>query len=168
MTEERPELHRRQPKSNYVGLALVAALVIGLFAAPIYAVVKSRSAPENSHPAMGPAMGDVGGSPVDLATLQPSLVKLYRGAKSHDSHFKGIPCFCGCQEGRLEHRNLFDCFVLKDGRGWESHATGCDVCQGEAEMALDLLARGSPPSEVKARIIDEFSTPQEIRDLQEG
>lgn len=170
MTEERPKVHHpnRRPPSGHIGPALVAVLVIGLFSAPVYAVLQSRSTHESSHSAMEPSMGNVGGTPVDLATLQPSLVKLYRGAKSHDSHFKTIPCFCGCQEGRLEHRNLFDCFVLEDGRGWESHATGCGVCQGEAEMALDLLARGSPPNEVKAQVIDEYGIPQEIRELQEG
>lgn len=166
MTEELPQAERprSRPASDHIGIALAAALVIALFSAPIFAVVKSRS----SHDDPRMTMGNIGGSPVDLETLQPSLAKLYRGARSHAAHFEEIPCFCGCQEGRLEHRNLFDCFVLKDGRGWESHATGCDVCQGEAEMALTFLARGSPVADVKTRIINEYGTPQEIRDLQEG
>lgn len=138
-------------------------VVAGLFGAPIYAMVESRS----NHRQPRTTMGDVGGTPVEIASLPPSLAKLYRGAKSHRPHFESIPCFCGCQEGRLEHRNLLDCYVLGNGRGWESHAVGCEVCQGEAETALDLLARGRPVAEVKARIVDEYGVPQEIRDLQE-
>lgn len=166
MTEEPAQAHhpRRRSPSDYVGLALVSALAIALFSAPIYAVIKSRA----SHDKPSMTMGDIGGSPVDLATLQPSLVKLYRGAKAHAPHFKEIPCFCGCQEGRLQHRNLYDCYVLKDGRGWESHAIGCDVCQGEAEMALALMSRGTPPDAVKTQVVDKYGMPEEIRELQEG
>lgn len=164
MTEGSPEHPRKRPTSELIGFALIVTLATALFAAPFYAVMKSRS--NHEQPRM--TMGNIGGTPVDLATLQPSLAKVYQGAKSHGSHFEEIPCFCGCQEGRLEHRNLYDCFILKDGRGWESHATGCDVCQGEAVMALDLLARGSPIAEVKTRIIDKYGMPEEMRDLQEA
>ena len=166
MIEDQPDAEhpRKRPTSDYVGFALIAALVIGLFSAPIYAVVKSRSGHDD--PRM--TMGNIGGTPVELATLPPAIAKLYRSARTHASHFTELPCYCGCQEGRLKHRNLFDCYVLADGRGWESHATGCDVCQGEAEMALDLLARGTPAAEVRTQIVDEYGTPQEIRDLREG
>lgn len=166
MSEESPQAHhpRRHSASDHIGLALVAVVVIGLLSAPIYAVINSRS----SHDQPRMTMGDIGGSPLELATLRSSLARLYRGAKSHRAYFEKIPCFCGCQEGRLQHRNLFDCYVLKDGRGWESHATGCDVCQGEAEMALDLMAHGSSLADVKTQIVDEYGMSREIRDLQEG
>lgn len=166
MTEGRLQIERprKRPVSDYIGLALTATLAVGLLSAPIYAVIKSS--PQHDSPPM--VMGDIGGAPVDLSTLPPSLAKLYRGAESHATHFEEIPCFCGCQEGRLQHRNLLDCYVLKDGAGWESHAVGCDVCQGEAEMALDLLKDGSPIAEIKSRIVDSYGTPREIRDLQEG
>ena len=144
----------------------MAVVALGVLSAPIYAFIDSRSNGTPASSAM--TMGDMGGTPVDIDTLRPALAELYIGARAHREHFAEIPCFCGCQEGRLEHRNLLDCYVLKDGRGWESHATGCAVCQGEARLALKLLDANEPVTDVKARIIDEFGVPQEIRDLQEG
>lgn len=165
---EGSDLEQRQGRrtSDRIGVALVTLVALSLLSAPIYGVLSSRSNGTAASPAMN--MGDTGGAPVDIETLQPVLAELYIGARSHRDHFEEIPCFCGCEEGRLEHRNLFDCYVLKDGRGWESHATGCAVCQGEARLTLKLLDANEPFEDIRARIIDEFGLPQEIRDLQEG
>lgn len=164
MTDQSAEDHAptRRP-SDVVAIAIVTLIALGLWSAPIYAMLKGRSA---EPPMTG--MGDIGGTTVSLGTLDPKLAQVYRAAQSHGSHFKEIPCFCGCQQGRLEHRHLLDCFVLRDGGGWESHATGCAICQGEARMALRLLGVGVPVDEVRAQILEEFGMPEEMRDQQEG
>lgn len=75
-----------------------------------------------------------------------------------------IRCFCGCAKG-LEHRHLLDCFVRPDGSGWESHATGCAVCQGEARMALRMLEEGTSIDEVRRRIVEEFGMSEQMQDM---
>ena len=110
-------------------------------------------------------MASFGGTPVDITTLDAELAAMYRGAKAHAGHFKDIPCYCGCDRTRLEHRHLLDCFVLKDGGGWESHATGCAVCQGEARMALELYEQGMDPDEVRQLVIDEFGMSESMREM---
>jgi hypothetical protein len=164
MTERPPEPDHRPGRraSDIIGITIVTALVLGLFSAPIYVLIKARSSESTSM-----TMSDMGGAAVELSTLQPAVAKLYRGARDHGSHFEQIPCFCGCEEGRLQHRHLLDCFLLGNGGGWESHATGCAVCQGEARLALRLLSSGTSVGEVRKQIIEEFGLPQEMRDLQE-
>jgi hypothetical protein len=159
-TKDRPSARR---PSDIVAIVLVTLLALGVLAAPVYVVLKDRATGSSMT-----TMGNMGGTAVSLETLDASLAEVYLDARSHGSHFEEIPCFCGCQEGRLEHRNLLDCFVLRDGSGWESHATGCGICQGEARMALRLLEAGTPIDETKTQIIDEFGMPEEMRDLQEG
>ena len=158
-----PERRPGRRRSDLVAVAIVGAIAAALFAGPIYAVTRDDpSATETT------SMGDIGGTSVQLGTLQPELAALYEGARTHGAHFAEIPCFCGCMEGRLEHRHLLDCFVLRNGGGWESHAVGCAVCQGEARMALRLLEQGTAVEEVREQIVDEFGMPEEMRDLQEG
>lgn len=143
--------------SDVIAVSIVTFIAVGLLFAPIYALLRGHSAE--------PVMGDRGGTAVSLSTLDPSLAQIYKAAKAHGSHFEQFPCFCGCQEGRLEHRQLLDCYVLRDGTGWESHAIGCGICQGEARTALQMLKADTPVDEIRARIIDEFGMPDEMRDL---
>lgn len=150
---------RGQGRSSKVGLVIVTLVAVGLLAGPLFLLL-GDDAPETPM-----RMGDIGGTAVDLDTLDPALAGLYRDAREHGDHFQEIPCFCGCQEGRLEHRHLLDCFVLQSGEGWESHAKGCGVCQGEAQMALRLLDKGTPPEEVRAKIIDAFGMPEGMSNL---
>jgi hypothetical protein len=146
----------RAGKGNGIVLAVLAVLGLALIAGPLSLVLGDDSPSSTTTR----NMGDVGGIPVDLDTLSPELASLYRSAERHGDHFTKIPCFCGCQEGRLEHRNLLDCYVLRDGRGWESHAVGCDVCQGEARLALSLLDEGLDIGEVTDKVIDAYGMPE--------
>jgi hypothetical protein len=142
---------------------LGALLFAFVLAGPLY-ILLSQDRPDQKAPET-PAMASFGGTPVDISTLDGKLAAMYRGAKAHGRHFEDIPCFCGCDRTRLEHRHLLDCFVLKDGGGWESHATGCSVCQGEARMALELLDEGVEPDDVRQLVIDEFGMSESMREM---
>ena len=146
-----------------VAAGLLFALVL---AGPLY-VLLSQDKPNhlNEKGTRTPTMAEYGGTPVAISTLDSHLAAMYRGAKAHGRHFKQIPCFCGCDKTRLQHRHLLDCFVLKDGGGWESHATGCSVCQGEARMALELFDQGVDPGEVRDLVIDAYGMPESMRDM---
>ena len=75
-----------------------------------------------------------GPAPLDLSTISENIAGHYRYAAAHAEAYREIPCWCGCQQ-YLGHGNLEDCFVRRDGRGWEAHAAGCGVCNGEAAIA---------------------------------
>jgi hypothetical protein len=154
---------RRAPVRWGVGGMLAATLLFAfVLAGPIY-ILLSQGPPSNNVPEI-PGMAAFGGTPVDLSTLDGRLAAMYRGVKAHGRHFDDIPCFCGCDR-TLEHRHLLDCFVLQDGGGWESHATGCSVCQGEARMALELFDQGVDPAEVRDLVIDEYGMPEAMREM---
>lgn|GEM_PF-1495102 len=130
-------------------VVVAAVLVIGTGAAAV-AVSGGSQDPDGDH-----VMG--GAPPVDLATLSEDVAVLYRFAERHQAELAPVPCFCGCEEF-LAHESLYDCFVRADGAGYDSHAAGCGVCLGEAAVAADLLAAGTPAGEVAQRIIEQFGT----------
>lgn len=99
--------------------------------------------------------GHAGAAPLDLSTVSADIAGHYRNALTHADAYTEIPCWCGCQQF-LGHRNLLDCFVRPDGQGWEAHAAGCGVCNGEAAMAERMLDAGRTPSQVAAAVNLEF------------
>ena len=98
-----------------------------------------------------------GPEPLDLATVSENIAGRYRHAAAHADAYREIPCWCGCQQF-LGHRNLADCFVRPDGRGWEAHAAGCGVCNGEAAIAERMLVAGKTPAEITEAVNAEFGT----------
>ena len=105
-------------------------------------------------------MADHGGTaPLQLPSVPEQVAGHYRAAAEHAAAYAEIPCYCGCL-GFLAHRNLQDCFVRPDGRGWEAHAAGCGVCLGESALARRLLDEGRAPAAVREAVIAQFgSTP---------
>ena len=96
-------------------------------------------------------------APLDLSTVSAQLAGHYRYAQAHMTDYQQIPCWCGCQQF-LGHRNLADCFVRADGQGFEAHAAGCGVCNGEAAIAEGMLGQGHSPADVKATVDSQFGT----------
>lgn len=132
-------------------LALVIAALLVIGGAGVAVVVSGGDRDPDGGHAMGAA------PPLELATLTEDVAALYRFADAHQAELVEVPCFCGCEEF-LAHESLYDCFVRADGAGYDSHAAGCGVCLGEATVASDLLAAGTPPGEVAQRIIEQFGT----------
>lgn len=61
-----------------------------------------------------------------------------------------IPCYCFCQ--RMGHKNLLYCF-LKQGKleaGFDDHASGCNICYGQAMQAFLLNDLGATHAEIIA------------------
>lgn len=106
---------------------------------------------------VGRGGGTAGPAPLDLATVPENIAGHYRYALAHADAYREIPCWCGCQQ-YLGHGNLEDCFVQPDGKGWEAHAAGCGVCNGEAAIAERMLDAGSTPAEVAEVVNLEFGT----------
>lgn len=93
--------------------------------------------------------------PVDPATLAAPMRAHYEFAQAHRDAYRQIPCWCGCEQF-LGHRTLEDCFIRRDGKGWEAHAAGCGVCIGEATLAEQLLAQGKAPADIKTAVDTQF------------
>ena len=92
-----------------------------------------------------------------LDGMSAHMVAHYEYARANPDVYAQIPCFCGCQE-MLAHRNLEDCFVTPDG-AWESHASGCQVCIDESQMAMRMMSRGMAPNLIRDRIVAHYDGP---------
>ncbi len=100
----------------------------------------------------------------------PMTLKAYTYATEHPEVLEQIPCYCGCG-GHSGHRFLRDCFIHDDGT-YDSHASSCDVCVGEALMAQQYLPSGIPTAsaQVQTQAIDlsNLSLPDNFQSLSDG
>jgi len=61
----------------------------------------------------------------------------YEIAQKMPATLNQLYCWCHCHENtRFHHRSLLECFE-------SDHASGCDICMGEAEIALQMVSRGT-------------------------
>lgn len=137
------------PRFFLGALAIAVALLVLAVAYTIGVAARA------DHAAPAAAHGQV--APLDLSTVAPDIAAHYHFASAHMAEFRHIPCWCGCQQF-LGHRNLADCFVRADGRGWEAHAAGCGVCNGEAAVAERMLGEGTSAADVKAAVDQQYGT----------
>lgn len=143
--------------SNRAFFAVLGAMVAMIvLVALVVVVIAGASGSDARHTASSSsAHGAV--APLDLSTVSDQLAGHYRYAQAHMTDYAQIPCWCGCQQF-LGHRNLADCFVRADGQGFEAHAAGCGVCNGEAVIAEQMLGQGHSPADVKATVDAQFGT----------
>lgn len=82
-------------------------------------------------------------APSDLDDAFDDARPAYAAASKYPETVDKLRCFCGCEESpNLHHKNLLTCFT-------SLHATGCEICQGEANMAGKMKGEGSTDQEVK-------------------
>lgn len=138
--------------------ALVAPVVVVALAVGLVAWVADGGTRHDESTRAAASVG-LAAPPLDLATVPSEIAGHYGFAREHGEAYAEIPCYCGC-EGFLHHRNLHDCFVRSDGKGWDAHAAGCGVCIGESTTARRLLEEGLDPAAVRDAVIAQFgSTP---------
>ena len=136
-------------------VTILGAMVALVILVTVIAVAIADSGGAQGRRATASAHGTV--APLDLSTVSAPIAAHYRYAKAHMSDYQQIPCWCGCQQF-LGHHNLADCFVRADGKGWEAHAAGCGVCNGEAAIAERMLGEGRTAADVKATVDVQFGT----------
>jgi hypothetical protein len=79
----------------------------------------------------------------------------YRIATRIPKVLEAIPCYCGC--GKLaNHRYLKDCFLNGDG-SFDSHGSGCNLCDNEAIDVQKWLDTGMALPEIRRRIDEKYS-----------
>jgi hypothetical protein len=97
---------------------------------------------------------------------QPDYVKALPGAGKAAYAFalarpdvlQRLPCYCGC--AGMEHRSNLDCFFqrreVKGTFAYEEHASFCDICVKTANMASDMLQKGSTMTQIRAAVDSTF------------
>lgn len=88
-------------------------------------------------------------NPISLASLPEDVAGHYRFVEGHQALAERLPCYCGCGKA-LDHRNLKDCFLKRDG--YNDHASACLICGRIAADAEQLLAAGFDTATIRARI----------------
>lgn len=138
---------------------VVGAMIAVVIAVTVTVVVVAGAGGSDARHvnASTPPTAHVAVAPLDLSTVSAQLAEHYRYAQAHMTDYQQIPCWCGCEQF-LGHRNLADCFVRADGQGFEAHAAGCGVCNGEAAIAEQMLGQGHSPADVKATVDSQFGT----------
>lgn len=68
----------------------------------------------------------------------------YEAAWTIPTVIDGLYCYCSCKE-HSDHRSLLDCFA-------SDHASACDICMREAEIAYRMTTQGEPLDRIRAEI----------------
>jgi hypothetical protein len=79
-----------------------------------------------------------------VALTAPELLGKFDAAATGQA----IPCYCFCDA--MGHRGLLACF-LKDGKlnnGYDDHASGCNICYGQAMLAFLWRDAGASQQEI--------------------
>lgn len=70
--------------------------------------------------------------------------RAYEAAWTIPTVIDGLYCYCSCKD-HSGHRSLLDCFAT-------DHASACDICMREAEIAYRMVMQGEPLDRIRAEI----------------
>jgi hypothetical protein len=136
---------------SVIALALIVATAVIVAGGLIGLGFGMRAGPASMDLGMPMASGTDG---FTLANVPAHVAEHYRAAREAGDPYQAVPCFCGC-EATLGHRNLYECFVTRDG-AWEPHAAGCAVCIDESARIQRMRERGLPHDVMRERIVNVF------------
>lgn len=85
-----------------------------------------------------------------LPAVPPALgaSQAYAAARSAPGVLDGLYCYCHCRE-EFNHRSLLTCFESE-------HAASCDLCMGEAVLAVNMASQGSTLEQIRRAIDERF------------
>src|SRR5207245_9036923 len=102
------------------------------------------------HPAPRPARPAERVLPPALALNAAGAAEAYAAARSAPHVLDGVHCYCECARS-FGHRSLLTCFE-------SDHGSRCDICKGEATLAVQLASQGSTLDEVRRAIDRRFGS----------
>ena len=132
-------------------LVSVAAVVLAAFALADKPSAKATASTDATRPAGCSACKEKNPvlDPASLSDDDASSRPAYAIAQKYPETLDKIHCYCGCEESpNLHHASLLTCFT-------SLHATGCEICRGEAEMAGKMKGESSSDDEVK-KVVEAF------------
>jgi hypothetical protein len=125
-------------------------LVAGAAVAALAVVLLSRSRAVGHHPDPRPGVTAIAVLPPIAIPRTPGAAEAYAAARSAPGVLDGLYCHCHCREN-AGHRSLLTCFE-------SDHGAYCDVCMGEAMLAVQMAGQGSSLDQIRRAIDAQFGT----------
>lgn len=76
--------------------------------------------------------------------IPEATIELYNGIREIPEIADGLACYCGCM--LMGTRSLLSCY------GEKGMARGCNICQGEARLAIGRAAEGQDLEQIRRAI----------------
>jgi len=90
------------------------------------------------------------------ANFSGRVAKTYQYAAEIPKVLDSLYCYCKCSENpNFKHKTLLTCYT-------NEHATKCDICMHEAEMAYDMTKEGKSPKEIRAAVDAFYAKPDSL------
>lgn len=124
------------------GVAAVAALAV--------LAVKPGAGGTVPHPEPRPGVTAERVLPPSLLPSTPGAAEAYGAARSAPRVLDGLYCHCDCSK-HFGHRSLLTCFE-------SDHGSHCDICMGEATLAVRLASQGSSLDDIRRAIDHRFGS----------
>jgi len=80
----------------------------------------------------------------------PGAAEAYAAARRGPHILDGVHCYCECAK-HAGHRSLLTCFE-------SDHGSHCDICMGEATLAMSLASQGSSLDDIRRAIDQRFGS----------
>lgn len=125
------------PKLPWIvaGIAVVALGVV---------LVRPRVGLAAGHPTPRPGITAERVLPRAMVPSNPGTLEAYEAARRVPQVLDGLYCHCNCSKS-IGHRSLLTCFE-------SNHASGCDICMGEAMMAAEMTSGGKSLAQIRKAI----------------
>lgn len=137
----KPFVARRAVAGTLAAVAAVAAAAWFLSTLPRHGGhPEPRAGVTNAHVLHGAAIPHAAGA-----------AESYAAAYEMPAILDGVRCYCACSV-TIGHRSLLSCFE-------DEHGANCQVCQDEAIITRDAVARGATLREVRQAVEARFGPP---------
>ena len=153
MAKKKNKQKTSKRKTNKLPLIIIGAVIV---AAGYFAVQASGPGADKAESIVGSQ--SVPSVPVTNANLietrplmapnrfRGSVATVYRWAAEIPGVFDQLYCYCKCKENpRFRHKNLLTCYT-------DQHASKCNICLKEGQMAWELTRKGMNPQQIRGEI----------------
>lgn len=83
---------------------------------------------------------------VPPSMYQGRVAAAYKIAEEIPGVIDQLYCYCKCKENPMFlHKTLLTCYT-------DNHASNCDICMHEAEMASQMTKEGKSPAEIRTAV----------------
>ena len=130
-------------KLPWIIAGLAGAAAVGLLGT-------KRAAGLGVHPEPRPGVTAERVLPPSAVPNTPGAAAAYAAARGGPHVLDGVHCYCECAK-HSGHRSLLTCFESE-------HGSHCDICMGEATLAMSLASQGSSLDDVRRAIDQRFGS----------
>jgi Protein of unknown function with PCYCGC motif len=129
---------------------VVPWIVAGAAAAALAVVLVTGRGQSGHHPDPRSGVTAIGVLPDAAVPVTPGSLEAYAAARSAPAVLDGLYCYCHCRE-TAGHRSLLTCFE-------SDHGAYCDMCMGEAVLAVRMASQGAALAQIRQAIDARFGS----------